>query len=57
MIDNDFSYWNAARARYWPSFYLIDKQGMIRATFVGRTNSGSPQAHRIEQAIDGLLAE
>jgi thiol-disulfide isomerase/thioredoxin len=57
MIDNDFSYWNAVGSRYWPSFFLIDKQGMIRASFIGQINIGSPQARNIEQTIDTLLAE
>ncbi|MCB1758574.1 MAG: redoxin domain-containing protein [Gammaproteobacteria bacterium] len=57
MIDNDFSYWNAVGSRYWPSFYLIDKQGMIRATFFGQTDVGSAQAHKIDAMIDTLLAE
>lgn len=57
MIDNDFSFWNAMQARYWPSFFLIDKQGMIRASFVGETHSGDEQAKEVEQKIRDLLAE
>lgn len=57
MIDNDFSYWNAVGARSWPSFYLIDKQGMIRAGFMGETQIGDDRALRMEQMIDNLLAE
>ncbi|MCP4996867.1 MAG: redoxin domain-containing protein [Gammaproteobacteria bacterium] len=57
MVDNDFSYWNAMGTRYWPTFYLIDKQGHIRATFIGETHSGDSQAKEVEMAIDKLLAE
>jgi thiol-disulfide isomerase/thioredoxin len=57
MIDNDFSYWRAFRNRYWPAFYLIDKQGRVRALYVGETHSGDSQARRIEQEIEALLAE
>lgn len=57
MIDNDFSYWNALGSRYWPSFFLIDKMGDIRAIYIGQTNPNSIQAEKIEQMIENLLIE
>ncbi len=57
MIDNDFSYWRAMNNRYWPAFYLIDKQGRIRYRFIGETHSGDRQATRIEQRLRELLLE
>lgn len=57
MIDNDFSYWRALGNRYWPAFYIIDKQGRLRAIFVGETHEGDAQAKRIEETITTLLAE
>ena len=57
MIDNDFSYWNALNNRYWPAYYLIDKQGRIRALYAGETHEGDRQARRIESDIRQLLAE
>ena len=57
MIDNDYSYWKAMRNRYWPAFYLLDKQGMVRAVFFGETHDGDAQAERIEEVIRKLLAE
>ena len=57
MIDNDLSYWRAMGNRYWPAFYLIDKQGVVRKVFVGETHVGDSQAQRIQQAVSGLLAE
>ncbi len=57
MIDNDFSYWKALKNRYWPSFYLIDKTGKVRATYVGEMREGGKQANRIEKQIETLLAE
>lgn len=57
MLDNDFRYWRALNNQYWPAYYLIDKQGRLRARFVGETHKNTAQARRIEQAITALLAE
>ncbi|MES9964928.1 MAG: redoxin domain-containing protein [Candidatus Sedimenticola sp. 20ELBAFRAG] len=57
MMDNDFSYWNATGTRYWPSFYLVDKQGRLRHQFIGETHAGDKKALNVEQAISSLLAE
>ena len=57
MIDNDFSYWNALNNRYWPAFYLIDKQGRLRLVSVGETHAGDRRARVIEDRIMKLLAE
>ena len=57
MIDNDFSYWRAMGNRYWPAFYLIDREGRLRARFVGETHIGDPRARAIDRAIESLLDE
>ncbi len=57
MIDNDFSYWKKLGNKYWPSFYLIDKQGKARGYWIGETHSGDKRAKAIEKAIGELLAE
>ena len=57
MMDNDYSYWRAVGNRYWPAFYLIDKQGRIRASFFGETHAGDARALAIEEHISELLAE
>ena len=57
MLDNDFSYWRALGNRYWPAFYIVDKQGRLRATFYGETHEGGRQARTIEATIKDLLAE
>jgi thiol-disulfide isomerase/thioredoxin len=57
MIDNDFSYWRAMGNRYWPSFYLIDKQGRLRYHFAGETHAGDARAQAIERRIAELIAE
>jgi thiol-disulfide isomerase/thioredoxin len=57
MIDNDFAYWRALGNRYWPTFYVVDKQGRIRARYIGETHSGDRQAEAIERRIRELLVE
>ena len=57
MMDNDFAYWQALRNRYWPAFYLVDKEGVIRHLHVGETHEGDARARRIEEQILSLLAE
>lgn len=56
MIDGDFSYWKLMRNRYWPAFYLIDKQGRIAATTIGELHEGQPRGDDFEQQIKRAIA-
>ncbi|MCB1784699.1 MAG: redoxin family protein [Chromatiaceae bacterium] len=57
MMDNDFAYWRALGNRYWPAYYLVDRRGRIRASFVGETHAGDARARQVEEQIRALLAE
>ncbi len=57
MLDNDYAYWNALGNRYWPAFYLVDKQGRLRFAQAGEIRLGSAAARRLQQQIELLLAE
>ncbi|MEL7451356.1 MAG: redoxin family protein [Pseudomonadota bacterium] len=57
MMDNDFSYWKALGNRYWPTFYLADREGRVRGVFIGETHAGDARAKEMEAAIETLLAE
>ena len=57
MMDNDFAYWRALGNRYWPAYYLVDKQGIIRHLHVGETHAGDARAETMERQIRVLLAE
>ena len=50
--DNDGKTWNAYHNRYWPTLYLIDKQGNIRYEHIGEGSYSETEA-----AIRSLLAE
>ncbi|VAW76300.1 hypothetical protein MNBD_GAMMA15-2389 [hydrothermal vent metagenome] len=56
MIDNDFSYWRALNNRYWPSYYLVDRQGTVRFHFVGEMHINTAKARVVDQEIERLLA-
>ena len=57
MLDDDYSFWNALGNQYWPAFYLVDKQGRVRASYAGETHTGDAQARTIEDALVRLLGE
>jgi thiol-disulfide isomerase/thioredoxin len=50
--DNDGATWEAYRNRYWPTLYLIDKQGRLRYQHIGEGAYAETEA-----AIQALLAE
>jgi thiol-disulfide isomerase/thioredoxin len=56
MLDPDFAYWNLMNNRYWPAFYLVDRQGRIAATAIGELHDGQPRAERFEAQLRALLA-
>ena len=51
-FDNDGATWDAYNQRYWPTIYLIDKQGDIRYLAIGEGRYDQTEA-----AIQALLAE
>ena len=57
MVDNDMAYWRSLNNRYWPAYYLVDKKGNVRASFIGETHKDSAQANKIEALVEKLLAE
>ena len=57
FMDNDYAYWKALGNRYWPSFYVVDRTGRIRAKEVGELHEGTGKGDRFENLIKDLLAE
>jgi hypothetical protein len=50
--DNDGATWRAYKNRYWPTLYLIDKNGHLRYVHIGEGRYDETEA-----AIKSLLAE
>lgn len=57
MIDNDFSYWRVLGNRFWPTFYIVDRDTNIRGVFIGETHAGDRRARAIETLVSRLLEE
>ena len=55
ILDDDHNYWDQLSNTYWPSFYIVDKEGIIRGRFAGETHEGDPQAKQMEALIQSLL--
>ena len=54
-IDNDRLTWGAYNQRFWPTTYLIDKQGHIRYQHIGEFSRRARE--ETETAIQTLMAE
>jgi hypothetical protein len=50
--DNDGATWKAYKNRYWPTLYLIDKNGHLRYSHIGEGGYKTTEA-----AIQALLVE
>jgi thiol-disulfide isomerase/thioredoxin len=51
-VDNDMMTWQVYGQQYWPTLYLIDKQGMVRNRHVGEGGYFA-----IQKEIEHLLEE
>jgi hypothetical protein len=54
-VDNMSKNWEAWANRYWPSTYLVDKQGQVRYWWYGELEGQGGKL--LEQKITELLAE
>lgn len=52
VMDNDFAIWRSFNNRFWPSVYIVDKQGRIRFH-----HDGEGRYAEIDDAVRVLLAE
>jgi thiol-disulfide isomerase/thioredoxin len=57
-VDNRLQNWKNWNNRYWPTIYLIDKQGRVRYRWEGELDFGTTKGERLmRQRIEELLAE
>ena len=52
VLDNDYKIWNALGNRYWPSIYIVDRNGRIRYHYDGEGDYAQQ-----EKVVRELLAE
>jgi hypothetical protein len=57
LLDNDQAYWNALGNEYWPSVYLVDRCGFIRARAIGEVHADQASGRQLEAQIESLLRE
>ena len=58
MQDNNNATWNAYQSQGWPSFYIVDRRGVIQGIHVGEISSRFPDAiPGLEATLQKLLAE
>jgi thiol-disulfide isomerase/thioredoxin len=56
-IDNDSRIWKSWDNHFWPSIYLIDKNGRVRHHWDGELHLETVEGGRFASRIDELLAE
>ena len=58
IVDNDKANWNAWGNSMWPSVYIIDKHGYMRAFWAGELRwQGATGDQQMRQTMESLLAE
>jgi thiol-disulfide isomerase/thioredoxin len=58
LFDQSGTNWGRWQQRYWPTVYLIDRQGKVRFRWIGELNYGGRQGEaRMAQLVDNLLRE
>ena len=57
FMDNEFEYWRALNNHYWPEFYLVDRNGIIRKKLLGEVSEGGLRGRRLETVLKKLLDE
>jgi hypothetical protein len=57
-VDGEGKTWQAWGNRYWPSVYLIDKEGFVRYRWDGELNGKALRGEKLmRERIEKLLAE
>jgi thiol-disulfide isomerase/thioredoxin len=57
VLDPQAAAWKSWGNQYWPSIYLVDKRGRIRARWEGELHLDTADGRRFAATIDALLKE
>ncbi|WP_462136989.1 thioredoxin-like domain-containing protein [Candidatus Mycalebacterium sp.] len=57
MMDNNFHYWRKMNNRYWPTFYLVDRDGKIVHKMIGETHIGQKNAKEFERVLERVVSQ
>lgn len=58
LLDANNTNWNRWNQQYWPTIYLVDKQGRVRYEWIGELGSGPTSGEvRLSNLINQLLIE
>ncbi len=57
LMDNESAYWDALDAYAWPTTYLVDRCGRLRAKHVGEVREAQFSGDEVESKLEMLLAE
>ncbi|QMU55661.1 MAG: redoxin domain-containing protein [Candidatus Mycalebacterium zealandia] len=57
MMDNNFYYWRKMNNRYWPTFYIVDRDGKIVHKMIGETHIGQERAKEFEKVLERVVKQ
>ncbi len=58
LLDPQSQNWNRWKQQYWPTVYVVDKAGRVRATWIGELQSGGRKGEeRVARVVEALLKE
>ncbi len=55
-LDNDFAVFNGFKNKYWPAIFVVDREGIIRATHIGELHVGTRAWRNLCASIERVLA-
>lgn len=55
-LDNDSTVFKGFKNKYWPAIYVVDRQGVVRATHIGELHVGTRAWRNLCASIERVLA-
>jgi hypothetical protein len=55
-LDNDSTVFRGFKNKYWPAIYVVDREGVVRATHVGELHVGTRAWRNLCASIERVLA-